>query len=83
MFYLTHPPLRPAKLQRIDASQGKRPTRTPVKIITFRDTEGGDFFDHLHDGLLLGVPGAWIVGTAGVTMLVRVNHRPGYSSTEY
>jgi uncharacterized iron-regulated membrane protein len=40
------------------------------EMITFRDTQGGDIFYHFHHGLLLGVPGAWIVATAGVTMLV-------------
>ncbi|HEU4684373.1 MAG TPA: PepSY-associated TM helix domain-containing protein [Nitrospira sp.] len=39
-------------------------------LVTFRDTQGGDFFYHFHHGLLLGSPGAWMVGTAGIAMLV-------------
>lgn len=47
-------------------------TLNPVtgEMITFRDTQGGDFFYHFHYGLLLGWPGAWIVGIAAIVMLI-------------
>ena len=40
------------------------------RMLTIRDTQGGDFFYHFHYGLLFGVPGAWIVGIGGVAMLM-------------
>ncbi|BCA56558.1 membrane protein [Nitrospira sp. KM1] len=40
------------------------------QLVTYRDTQGGDFFYHFHYELLLGQPGAWIVGASGVAMLV-------------
>ena len=43
------------------------------RMVTFRDTQGGDFFYHFHSGLLLGLPGAWIVGIAGTTMFVALS----------
>ena len=46
-----------------------------------RETEGGHFFTHFHADLLLGVPGRWIVGAAGIVMLaalvsgILIHHR--------
>lgn len=48
--------------QTIDPSTGN--------MVIFPDTQGGEFFYHFHSGLLLGLPGTWIVGTAGMAMLV-------------
>jgi uncharacterized iron-regulated membrane protein len=39
-------------------------------MVTFRDTQGGDFFYHFHYGLLVGWPGAWTVGLAAIAMLL-------------
>ena len=64
------PPLLMVKLQKNRTFSGQATDPATGKIVTFRDTEGGDFFYHFHHGLLLGVPGAWIVGTAGMVMLV-------------
>lgn len=46
-----------------------------------RKTEGGHFFTHFHADLLLGAPGRWIVGAAGIVMLaalvsgILIHHR--------
>lgn len=64
------PPLLLVKLQKNRTFSGQATDPATGKIVTFRDTEGGDFFYHFHHGLLLGVPGAWIVGAAGMVMLV-------------
>ena len=40
------------------------------KMITIRDSQGGDFFYHFHYGLLSGVAGAWIVCGAATAMLI-------------
>lgn len=46
-----------------------------------RETAGGHFFTHFHADLLLGPPGRWIVGAAGLFMLaalvsgVLIHHR--------
>lgn len=39
---------------------------SPVPV---RETTGGHFFTHFHADLLLGAPGRWIVGAAGIVML--------------
>jgi uncharacterized iron-regulated membrane protein len=39
-------------------------------LVTYRDTQGGDFFYHFHYGLLVGWPGAWTVGIAAIAMLL-------------
>jgi len=64
------PPLLMVKLQKNRTFSGQAIDPATGKMVTFRDTEGGDFFFHFHHGLLLGFPGAWIVGTAGLAMLV-------------
>jgi hypothetical protein len=71
------------KLQKNRTFSGQATDPATGKIVTFRDTEGGDFFYHFHHGLLLGVPGAWIVGTAGNGHARHVSQRPRYSSLEY
>ncbi len=40
------------------------------ELVTFRDTQGGDFFYHFHYGLLAGWPGAWMVGAAAIAMIL-------------
>jgi uncharacterized iron-regulated membrane protein len=40
------------------------------ELVTFRDTQGGDFFYHFHYGLLAGWPGAWTVGAAAIAMVL-------------
>ncbi|HZC80863.1 MAG TPA: PepSY-associated TM helix domain-containing protein, partial [Nitrospiraceae bacterium] len=64
------PPLLLVKLQKNRTFSGQATDPATGKMVTFRDTEGGDFFYHFHHGLLLGVPGAWIVGSAGMVMLI-------------
>lgn len=39
-------------------------------MVTTRDSQGGDFFYHFHYGLLSGLAGAWVVGSAGMAMLI-------------
>lgn len=57
----------------LDAKSGR-----PVAV---RDTRGGHFFTHFHADLLLGPPGRWIVGAAGLVMLgalisgILIHHR--------
>jgi hypothetical protein len=64
------PPLLLVKLQKNRTFSGQATDPATGKMVTFRNTEGGDFFYHFHHGLLLGVPGAWIVGSAGMVMLI-------------
>jgi hypothetical protein len=69
-FHTDRSPLFLVKLQKNRTFSGQATDPATGKMVTFRDTEGGDFFYHFHHGLLLGVPGAWIVGTAGMVMLI-------------
>ena len=64
------PPLLMVKLQKNRSFTGQTIDPDTGEMVTFRNTLGGDFFYHFHHGLLLGFPGAWIVGTAGMGMLV-------------
>ena len=64
------PPLLLVKLQKNRSFTGQTIDPDTGEMVTFRNTQGGDFFYHFHHGLLLGFPGAWIVGTAGMGMLV-------------
>ena len=64
------PPLLLVKLQKNRSFTGQTIDPDTGEMVTFRNTLGGDFFYHFHHGLLLGFPGAWIVGTAGMAMLV-------------
>src|SRR5262245_60259836 len=52
------PPLLMVKLQKNRTFSGQAIDPATGKMVTFRDTEGGDFFFHFHHGLLLGFPGA-------------------------
>jgi uncharacterized iron-regulated membrane protein len=61
------------KLQEKRTFSGQTTDPSTGDLITFRDTQGGDFFYHFHSGLLLGLPGAWIVGIAGTAMLVALS----------
>lgn len=58
------------KLQEKRTFSGQTLNPVTGEMITFRDTQGGDFFYHFHYGLLLGWPGAWIVGIAAIVMLI-------------
>ncbi len=58
------------KLQEKRTFSGQTLNPLTGEMITFRDTQGGDFFYHFHYGLLLGWPGAWIVGIAAIVMLI-------------
>jgi uncharacterized iron-regulated membrane protein len=64
------PPLLLVKLQKNRSFTGQTIDPDTGEMVTFRNTQGGDFFYHFHHGLLLGFPGAWIVGTAGMAMFV-------------
>ena len=64
------PPLLMVKLQKNRTFSGQAIDPNTGEMVTFRDTQGGDFFFHFHHGLLLGFPGAWIVAISGVAMLV-------------
>ncbi|MBX3303741.1 MAG: PepSY domain-containing protein [Nitrospira sp.] len=65
-----HPLTLMVKLQKNRGFSGQTTDPETGELIIFRDTQGGDFFYHFHHGLLLGFPGAWIVATAGMVMLV-------------
>lgn len=58
------------KLQEKRTFSGQTLNPVTGEMITFRDTQGGDFFYHFHYGLLFGWPGAWIVGIAAIAMLI-------------
>jgi uncharacterized iron-regulated membrane protein len=64
------PPVVKVKIQKYRTFSGQTIDPRTGDIVTYRDTHGGDFFYHFHHGLLLGSPGAWIVGTAAIGMLV-------------
>lgn len=63
-------PLLMVKLQDYRTFGGQTIDPNTGDMVTFRDTRGGDLFYHFHHGLLLGFPGAWIVGTAGIAMFI-------------
>ena len=78
----SHPSVYRVKLQTNRSFAGQTIDPRTGKMVLLRDTQGGDFFYHFHHGLLLGFPGAWIVGTAGMAMLVTLVtglgvYRPG------
>ncbi len=64
------PFLQLIKLQEKRTFSGQTIDPVTGRMVTFRDTQGGDFFYHFHSGLPLGLPGAWIVGIAGTAMFV-------------
>ncbi len=63
------PPLTLVKLQEKRTFSGQTLDPESGVMVTYRNTQGGDFFYHFHQGLLLGPPGAWIVGTGALAML--------------
>lgn len=67
------PPIFRVKMQDHRTFSGQAIDPSTGNLITFRDTQGGDFFYHFHSGLLLGLPGAWIVGIAGMAMFVALS----------
>lgn len=64
------PPILTIKLHDQRTFSGQTIDPSTGNMVIFRDTQGGEFFYHFHSGLLLGLPGMWIVGTAGMAMLV-------------
>lgn len=58
------------KLQEKRTFSGQTVDPVTGRMVTFRDTQGGDFFYRFHSGLLFGWPGAWMVGTAAIVMLI-------------
>jgi uncharacterized iron-regulated membrane protein len=64
------PPVLEVKLQEKRSFSGQTIDPATGAIITFRDTQGGDFFYHFHYGLVFGLPGAFIVGTGAMAMLI-------------
>ncbi|HWG96174.1 MAG TPA: PepSY-associated TM helix domain-containing protein [Nitrospira sp.] len=58
------------KLQEKQTFSGQTINPATGEMNSFRDTQGGDFFYHFHDGLLSGWHGAWLVGIAAIVMLV-------------
>lgn len=78
----SHSSVYTVKLQTNRSFAGQTIDPRTGKMVIIRDTQGGDFFYHFHHGLLLGFPGAWIVSTAGIGMLVTLFtglgvYRPG------
>jgi len=65
-----NPFLHMVKLQEKRTFSGQTIDPVTGRMVTFRDTQGGDFFYHFHHGLLLGWPGAWMVGAAAIVMLI-------------
>ncbi|HEY7533589.1 MAG TPA: PepSY-associated TM helix domain-containing protein, partial [Nitrospiraceae bacterium] len=63
-------PIVPVKWQEKRTFSGQTIDPSTGKMITFRDTQGGDFFYHFHYGLLFGASGAVIVSAAAIAMLV-------------
>jgi uncharacterized iron-regulated membrane protein len=63
-------PILSVKLQDRRTFSGQAIDPSTGEMVSFRDTQGGDFFYHFHYGLLLGLAGSWIVGTAGIAMLI-------------
>ncbi len=68
--FTDRPSVLTVKLQEKRTFSGQTLNPITGEIISFRDTQGGDFFYHFHYGLLFGWPGAWIVGIAAVVMLI-------------
>ncbi len=64
------PLLRMVKLQEKRTFSGQTVDPVTGRMVTFRDTQGGDFFYHFHYGLLFGWPGAWLVGAAAIMLLI-------------
>lgn len=58
------------KLQEKRTFSGQTLNPLTGEMITFRDTQGGDFFYHFHYGLLLGWPGAWTISIGAIAMLM-------------
>jgi len=74
------PLLHMVKLQEKRTFSGQTVDPITGRLVTFRDTQGGDFFYHFHYGLLFGWPGAWMVAGAAIMMLITlftgvVSHR--------
>lgn len=67
---MTRPAVLIVKWQNNRTFSGQTIDPRTGNLVIMRDTQGGDFFYHFHYGLLFGLPGAWIVGTAGIAMLV-------------
>lgn len=65
-----NPLFRMVKLQEKRTFSGQTVDPVTGRLVTFRDTQGGDFFYHFHYGLLFGLPGAWIVAAAAIMMLI-------------
>jgi len=70
---IDNPFLHMVKFQEKRTFSGQTVDPVTGRMVTFRDTQGGDFFYHFHSGLLLGLPGAWIVGIAGTAMFVALS----------
>lgn len=68
--FTDRPSVLTVKLQEKRTFSGQTLNPITGEIISFRDTQRGDFFYHFHYGLLFGWPGAWIVGIAAVVMLI-------------
>lgn len=68
--WISPPAAHPIKLQSNRTFSGQMIDPRTGDMVILRDTQGGDFFYHFHHGLLLGVPGAWIVSLAGIAMMV-------------
>lgn len=64
------PVLHMIKLQEKRTFSGQTMDPVTGRLVTFRDTQGGDFFYHFHYGLLFGGPGAWVVAGAAIMMLL-------------
>ncbi|MBX3331123.1 MAG: PepSY domain-containing protein [Nitrospira sp.] len=58
------------KLQEKRTFSGQTIDPATGQLVIFRDTQGGDFFYHFHYGLLAGWPGAWLIGSAAIVMLI-------------
>lgn len=71
------PSVQPVKLQSNRTFAGQMIDPRTGEMVILRDTQGGDFFYHFHHGLLLGVPGAWIVSLAGIAMMVSLGTGAG------
>jgi uncharacterized iron-regulated membrane protein len=64
------PTILQAKLQDRRTFSGQTIDPVTGNLVTFRDTQGGDFFYHFHYGLLICWPGAWMVGAAAIAMVL-------------
>lgn len=63
-------PILMIKLQEKRTFSGQAVDPVTGRMVTFRDTQGGDFFYHFHYGLLFGWPGAWLIGSTAIVMLI-------------